>query len=391
GVTDVVMGGREGSFAAFSGVDGSELWRVAPEDVAETPAPYNFTTPDLIGDVDGDGVTDLAVVYGGNALRKPGAPRDPSYLAVVSGRAGNVLAVHPSPDGAEMYSSVVAYERPDGSLWLIFGTGGETHPGSEYRVPVASLLDGTFEDRLERLVPPGTKGVIAPPTLVDLTGDGELDIVVSTFDGRLVALAGATGETLWQEQGDNEEAYHQPAVARITSDGRIGFVLSRGIGYFPNYAGSVHRVLDGEDGHVLFEYTEPNYPAGAPLAVDLTGDGVDEPIFFTVRFPVAQGARIHILDAVADTLVTHDLTSDFWSTPAVADPRSTGTLELIGVTWSQGPSTGEEPTWRDLSWEMFRMDLSAPVPASLSWAGYMGTVNDAEYHPPGPVGGGEAP
>lgn len=391
GVPDVVMGGREGSFGAFDGTDGSVLWRVAPSDVASTPVPYNFTTPDPIGDVDDDGVPDLVAVYGGNALRQPGEPRDPGFLAVVSGREGRVLAVHASPDGAEMYSSPVAYERPDGSLWVIFGTGGETHPGAEYRVPVTSLLDGTFQEALERLVPPEAKGVIAPPTLIDLTGDGELDIVVSTFDGRLVALNGATGTTLWEERGENEEAYHPPAVARIAADGRPGFVLSRGIGVFPNYVGSVHRVLDGADGHVLFEYTEGDYPAGAPLAVDLTGDGVDEPIFFTVRFPSGQGARIHILDAVADTLITHDLATNFWSTPAVADPRGTGTLELIGVTWSQGPDTGEEPTWRDLSWQMFRMDLNAPTPDFLAWAGYMGTHGDAVYIPPSTGGGGEAP
>lgn len=392
GVPDVLMGGREGSFAAFSGVDGTVLWRVPAAAVAETPAPYNFTTPDLLGDVDGDDVTDVAVIYGGNALRQPDEPRDPSYLAVVSGRDGAVLAVHEAPAGREMYSSVVVYERGDGARWLIFGTGGETRPGTAYRVPAASLLDGTFRERLERLVAPGEKGVIAPPTLVDLTGDGELDIVLSTFDGRLVALDGASGETLWETAEENEEAYHPAAVARLSSDGRLGLFVSRGIGAFPRYVGSTHRLLDAADGRVLYEYTEPNYPAGAPLAVDLTGDGVDEVLFFSVRFPTAQGARIHVLDPVADTLITHDLATNFWSTPLVADPRGAGTLELIGVTWSQASDTGgEAPTWRDLSWEMFRLDLDAGTPPFRSWAGYMGTTTDGVYRPPDAADGTTGP
>jgi outer membrane protein assembly factor BamB len=391
GVPDVLMGGREGSFAALSGVDGTVLWRVSPADVAATPAPYNFTTPAVVGDVDDDGVPDMAVVYGGNALRQPGEPRDPSFLAVVSGRDGAVLAVHASPDGGEMYSSVVAYERADGVRWLIFGTGGETHPGAAFRARVTSLLDGTFPERVERLVAPGEKGVIAPPTLVDLTGDAELDIVLSTFDGRLVALDGASGATLWQTRDENEEAYHPPAVVRIASDGRLGLFVSRGIGAFPRYVGSTHRLVDAADGRVLYTYTEPNYPAGAPLAVDLTGDGVDEVLFFSVRFPSAQGARLHVLDARAYALVTHDLASNFWSTPLVADPRATGTLELIGVAWSQRPSTGDgAPTWRDLGWEMFRLDLDAPTPTFRSWAGYMGTAVDAVYHPPTANGGDAA-
>ena len=44
--------------------------------------------------------------------------------------------------------------------------------------------------------------------------------------------------------------------------------------------------------------------------------------------PASADARLPAL-YVADNL---------WSTPAVADPRRTGTLELIGVTWHMGPN-----------------------------------------------------
>jgi outer membrane protein assembly factor BamB len=377
-VPDVVMGGREGVLTAYAGATGRVLWRLLGEDVVATPFPYYFLTPAVVPDVNGDGVADLVAAYGGNDTRMPTDARDAGQVMVISGADGKVLTAQPVPDGAETYASPVAYRRRDGATWVVLGTGGETKPGAAYRAPLAALVDGTLAARAERLVDAGTKGVIAPPTIVDLTGDGEPDVVVSTFDGRLVAVDGATRRTLWSRADPTEETYHQPAVVRLTPDGRrLGLFVSRGIGAFPRYVGTVHRLLDAADGRVLYEYRDPNYPAGAPLAADLTGDGVDEPIFFTVRFPAAQGARVHVLHLPTRRLATHDLADNLWSTPAVADPRRTGTLELIGVTWRMGPNgTGSVP---DVQWQLLRLDLSAKTPTSITWGGYMGTLGDGNY------------
>jgi hypothetical protein len=380
-VPDVLMGGREGAFSAFSGVDGKLLWRVEPTRVATTTFPYNFFTPALIKDVDRDGISDIVVVYGGNDTRLPKQPRDPSYLAVISGASGSVISVHASPDGNEMYTAVVVYERPDGKEWLIFGTGGETHGGAAYRVPVSALLDGSFPTKVQQLIPPGPqKGVIAPPTLIELNADGELDIVLSTFDGRLVVLNGASGEVIWQRQDAGEETYHSAAVARLTREGKPGLFVSRGIGAFPRYVGTVHRLFDAADGRILFEYREPNYPAGAPLAVDLNGDGIDEPFFFSVRFPSAPGAHIYILDRASSKLITHDLATNHWTTPVITDARGKGSLELISLSWSQA-QTSSEPNWRDLQWQMMRMDLGTETPPLKTWAAYMGTATTGIYQP----------
>lgn len=238
-------------------------------------------------------------------------------------------------------------------------------------------------DRTERLTEPGGKGVIAPATLVDLTGDGELDIVISTFDGRLVTTAGMTGETLWERSVDGEEAYHQPAVVRLDSSGRLGLLVSRGIGDFPRYSASVHRLYDAETGRLLFEFREPNYPAGAPLAIDLAGDGIDEAVFFSMQYPTGEGSRIHILHTSTGRLATHDLQGNMSGTPAIADPRGTGTLELIAVPWRIGESE-EAPSWRHLQWELLRLDLDASTPELRSWAGYLGTEADGHYRPRDP-------
>ena len=384
-VPDVVMGGREGSFSAFSGRDGGLLWRLAPGAVARTPFPFNYFRPDVITDANADGVADLLVVHGGNDTIPAGAPRDPSYLAVISGADGAVLAVQTAPDGREMYMSPVVYERPDGTEWFIFGTGGETHGGAAYRAPVASLLDGSFPRRIERLVAEGpSKGVIAPATLVELTGDNDPDIVISTFDGRVIAIAGASGKTLWQQAHDGEETYHQPAVLRTPPGGRLGLLVSRGVGAFPRYVGTAHRILDAKDGRVLYEYRDGSYPAGAPLAVDLDGDGADEPIFFSQSYPAAQGGRIHIVDVASKRLITRDVPLNFASTPVIADVRRTGTLELIGLGWRMNDSDPTAPVWQGLEWQLLRLDLSARTPEFISWGGYMGTRNDGRYHSPSP-------
>lgn len=379
GVADVVMGGRQGAMAALSGRDGSLLWSVDPRRVAITPELYNFFTPAIIEDVNADGIADLVVIYGGNDTRLAGESRDPGYVVLISGSDGAVLKAYPTPDGAESYSSVIAYDRADGAAWIIFGTGGEAQGGAAYRAPVAALVDGSFPQNVEELVPPGEKGVMAPATLVELTGDDELDIVVSTFDGRLAILDGASGAVIWQRKDDFEESYHGPAIVRLTSDGRLGLFLSRGIGVFPNYAGSVHRLFDGRDGRVLYQYKDPLSPAGAPLAVDLTGDGIDEPFFFGTR------GRIHVLHLRSMELVFHDLPANFTATPHIADPRATGSLELIGVAWINAAEdgSGRPADWRNLTSELLRLDLDARTPAFRAWAAYLGTAMDGQYRPAG--------
>jgi hypothetical protein len=164
--------------------------------------------------------------------------------------------------------------------------------------------------------------------------------------------------------------------------------------------GSVHRLLSADDGRVLYEHRDALYPGGAPLAIDLDADGVDEPIFFTVRFPTGHGGRIYILDVASDSVIAHDVPTNLWTTPVIADPRGKGTLELIGLAWSLrtdarspagasspggfdvlgDPGSGA-PTWRDLRWQLLRLNLAGRTPDSRSWAAYMGTAADGQYTP----------
>ena len=65
---------------------------------------------------------------------------------IFSGKTGEVLTWVRTPDERETYFSPVIYTKKDGIELVLFGTGGETHPGGLW---VVSLLD-LFNGRIER-------------------------------------------------------------------------------------------------------------------------------------------------------------------------------------------------------------------------------------------------
>ena len=58
-----------------------------------------------------------------------------------------------------------------------------------------------------RMLSTEDKGVILPPILVDMTGDGQEDMVVSTFDGQTLVLDGESGEMVWEKIQRGTESY----------------------------------------------------------------------------------------------------------------------------------------------------------------------------------------
>ena len=49
------------------------------------------------------------------------------------------------PDEKEIYFSPVLYHKNDGREMVIFGTGGETHPGGLWVIPLMNLYLGMVE------------------------------------------------------------------------------------------------------------------------------------------------------------------------------------------------------------------------------------------------------
>ena len=137
-VMDCLVTGRGAGFAAISGRDGSLLWDVDPSIVFP---PYNFYFPLIVEDLDNDGVRDIINMHGGDVSYNPDEhDRSPGYLVVVSGKTGQSLFPPMlTPDGHESYMSPVLFKLNDKDDLVLFGSGGETVPGSLWAVSLTSI------------------------------------------------------------------------------------------------------------------------------------------------------------------------------------------------------------------------------------------------------------
>jgi hypothetical protein len=243
---------------AFSGRTGRLIWKLNPTQGDPIMLTSNFYTPLLLPiDVDEDGLNDLIMMHGGDPLRKPtDRVRVPARMLVLSARTGRLLRWALVPDSAESYYSPQLVYRQDAHHqrrpYLLYGTGGETHGGSLFIVPLDELL---LRDSLASSVSLYTdccKGVMAPAVLVDLNDDQTVDIVLPTFNSTVIAFDGQTLRQLWRTRFAESESYSTPAVAFYNDDLVPDFLVQyqHGPG-FPIYYYSQVQVLDGRDGRPL--------------------------------------------------------------------------------------------------------------------------------------------
>lgn len=64
---------------------------------------------------------------------------------IVSGKSGEVLQWVGTPDEKESYYSPQLLTRPDGTDYVLFGTGGETHGGGLYVISLLDLYKGSID------------------------------------------------------------------------------------------------------------------------------------------------------------------------------------------------------------------------------------------------------
>jgi len=261
---DCFIIGRYAHWEAIDRHTGETLWEV---DKSTCFPAYNFYYPLPVRDFDGDGVTDIINIHGGDQTYKPDEKdRSPSLIVVISGKTGKKL-INPLvvPDGHESYMSPVRFYFPGlRSEVVLFGTGGETIPGSLWAVTVDSIeelvksdisiipikADGcqtnflfhidnyrpSFDDTiydfsnrdanlkcpsyghhspiankyhlcLYELYKSSSKGLIVPPVIIDMNGDTIKDILVQTFSSHVVLLDGKNGQIKWERNIPYSESY----------------------------------------------------------------------------------------------------------------------------------------------------------------------------------------
>lgn len=64
---------------------------------------------------------------------------------IFSGKNGRILRWVETPDRRESYFSPLLYTLKNGTELVIFGTGGETHGGSLYVIPLMDLYYGRIQ------------------------------------------------------------------------------------------------------------------------------------------------------------------------------------------------------------------------------------------------------
>ncbi len=335
GVMDAAMGARDGVFFALDGKTGKALWEFKPGPGPGAPGRLNHYSPAIVPDVDGDGVVDLVQASGGDVSIPAHAARPPGHLLLVSGKSGELIAAARTPDGGETYTSPVMH----GSR-VIFGTGGETHPGSLWSAALAELRRGDLSGARQLVKPVTKKGFIAPASLADMTGDGVDDIVAASFDGRVIAVDGATGGMLWSHSVSNGETHFSPVIGQFVGSVRPDVAAMASVGTWPKHHKSVILVVDGDTGRLH----------------ERRWDFLKDPVVLWWY----RGGRTP-------------------STPWVGDLDGDGKLDWLHAHMrppTGGPQQADHSFEAAITWALERRKLSDQMPQRVAWGAYLGTHGD---------------
>jgi hypothetical protein len=210
-------------------------------------------------------------------------------------------------------------------------------------------------------------GMDAAPFVVDLTGDGQMEILVQTEEVGFYAL-NANGTTLWEKcwAGGNSA----PTAGDLNGDGAIETVFASDSGFISILAGATGAPLWTFDS-TRFGF-QPASIAVTPTLADLDGAPPLE-ILFTARVAPSRDPETFVTNhmaifAIHQDPVTHQGASVWIRQPGWANPLShtplivrdvdgDGQVDILGMDWN---TIGHNPgNWERLGpAHVFRLDAS---------------------------------
>uniref|UniRef100_UPI0034DE4E38 FG-GAP-like repeat-containing protein n=1 Tax=Candidatus Thiodubiliella endoseptemdiera TaxID=2738886 RepID=UPI0034DE4E38 len=211
-----------------------------------------YSTPNL-ADIDGDGDLDLVVGENDGTLKyyqNTGTTSNPAYEAKTGGNNpfnGIDVGGYSTPNLADIDGDgdldLVVGEN-DGTLKYYQNTGTTSNPAYEAKTGDSNPFDGI------------DVGDRSKPTLADIDGDGDLDLVVGESDGTLKYYqnTGTTSNPAYEAKiGDDNpfngidvEDYSAPTLADIDGDGDLDLVVGENDGTLKYYYNQQPSSVDGQ-------------------------------------------------------------------------------------------------------------------------------------------------
>lgn len=291
--TEVVIALPKLNVIAVLSETGQLLWRLQWSGPIPADSPQWHWTQPAVADFDGDGLCDIVYADANGMVRRIGGDRrehwvrsvstapcdlpvcvadvlgDAALEILVADRRGSLRIL--SPDGEILRRDVLDDKLTTGAMYGSFRPGGPPFAfvgtGSEQLVAVPPRV---FENG--RLILGGLMDLGTGVELVDLTGDGENELIATTRNHEVRAYS-ASGEQIGHARL-GAQVRSKPVAGDVDGDGRADLLVGS--------ADHLLYCIGDQD----WTYDAGDRIDGAPALVDLNGDGALE-----IVLPV-RGGRI---------------------------------------------------------------------------------------------------
>lgn len=286
-------------------------------DIPHHGVPDLISIAATIGDLDGDGVADVAHIVRPFLIVPPGFVQYDSQVWILSGEDGHVIRQRKRPFPCHIYYMVAAAGDVDHDGIRDYAITSRPQCGSGNQDEIVEVVSGRTDARIYAVTRPASIawGIDLAGDL-DVDADGIPDLVISNCTGmREVVVVSGTGRELCTIRSDARYRYefHWHCIDKlgdVDGDGADDFV----VGVLDAVAGvSGAAVHSGRDGRRILLAMEDQFPqeaVGAHVAgtSDLDGDGKPDFIAASVGHAGERGL------AVAFSSVTGRPIRRWWGT-----------------------------------------------------------------------------
>lgn len=234
GRLEVLCGSSDGHLYALDGPTGEELWKAA--------LGKETVSPPAVADISGDGVKDA-----------------------ILGCHDGVVYAFSGQDGQRLWKTEIGGVVGAGPVVVTMGGQQRLFISANSLVSLAAA-NGQI---LWRFVAPTGRGFSSPPSLGDVDGDGQLEVVIHGYDAHVYAVSAATGQLVWKSRVSPQfGGGSAPAIADLDGDGHLEAVVAS-----PD---NKILALRGKTGKPVWQFDLGWYTHSCPALADLDGDGALE-------------------------------------------------------------------------------------------------------------------